>query len=139
MPLHGKAALFKLKLGGGSTYTTIKNTNEWSINGTAQVSDLPIHGKDWLDRIQGMKEWAGTLGAFAQNLATGTAPSAADNIMQAFVSMPTIKARFCLTAATLPRYEGTIIPAGFGHTAPAGAEQSQSLDFSGTGELTLVT
>jgi hypothetical protein len=138
--IHGKDAAVRIKT-GASTYTTVKNTNEFTINVINNVAEIPVHRDDWLARVAGMRDWSGTITMNAKGaLGTGTTPlKSFDSLATIMLNGGTMSVRFPITTATLPHFSGKVVVTGFDHSAPSTDAQSQTITFVGDGALAFTT
>lgn len=59
-PTHGLNGLIYIS---GSV---ISEANAWSVNITQQSSETTAFGDSWVDRVVGVKDWSGSIGAWGE-------------------------------------------------------------------------
>ena len=141
--IHGKDAAVRIRT-GASSYSTLKNTNEFTINVINNVAEIPVHRDNWLARVAGMRDWSGTITMNAKNVARPSPATAAvvavtDSLVTVILNSGTMTVRFPISTATMPYFSGNVVVTGFDHSAPSTDAQSQTISFVGDGALVFTT
>ena len=130
---HGKAGgIYKMT---GSTGTRVIESTAWTLNITAGEAEIRKHASEWVSRLQGIKDWTGTMEGLSD-------PSSNQTLFMNRVlsaTKPTVVVAFYHGTATLPRWQGTALVRGFTQGVAAADVQNMTMDFAGVNTLALKT
>ena len=119
----------------GSTGTRVIESTNWTVNVTAGEAEIRKHASEWVSRLQGIKDWTGTMEGLSD-------PSSNQTLFMnrvLSVTKPTVVVAFYHGSATLPRWQGTALVRGITQGAPAADIQNMTIDFAGVNTLALKT